>query len=289
MKKILPIVLSILLTASLILTGCTGKYDKGSSVIRWGGKIILNTDLPKFPDKLNYYSTVKPEVTIGWVEAIGDKLGINDEAEFTSSGNRFIMSEGDEWIEVDTDTGAITIRGIYIPNQTDANLTSSENAAVIATELLEYLGLWADNIELKEVGLRYEGAPIKEEWGVRFNQYIDGYPLVGGSKSLSVIVNMYGTVLSAGYFNPELEYAGEIDCITVQEAYDIFLAGEALGSIISPGFKKIVIDDVYTGYYIESQTELQEYVMPVYVFEGEYIGSGGDSEIFRVYVEATKS
>ena len=47
-----------------------------------------------------------------------------------------------------------------------------------------------------------------------------------------------------------------------REAYDLFLDGEALG-LFSHRFKKVSVDDVYVGYYIESQTELQEYLMPV--------------------------
>jgi hypothetical protein len=278
----------------LVCVGCnnttltsTIAYTKGYSTTKWAAEFVLNTDLPEFPDKLNYYTTVKPEVTIEWVEAIGDKLGIIDEAGITGSGDRIIMSEDDKRIEVYTSTGAITIRGIHKPYQTDTKLTSSENAAVIAIEFVKYLGLWDDDIELKGVTLRYEGDPIKEEWGVSFNQYIDDYPLVGGSKSLSVIVNMYGTVLRAGIWELELESAGETDCITAQQAYAILLDGDALEFIVSSE-SKILINDVYMGYYLESQTELQEYVMPVYVFEGERVFSDGHTEIFKCYVNASK-
>jgi hypothetical protein len=289
MKKILPIVLNLLLITSLMLAGCTGQYDKGGSVIKWGTQIVLNTDLPDFPNKLKYYATVSPEITAEWVQGIGDKLGILDEVEFTPSGNRFIMSEGDEYLEVNGDNGAVTVRGIHIPHEMDSNLSSSENAAVIAEEFVKYLGLWGDNIGLKEVVLRYEDIPIKQEWGVYFNQEVGGYPMVGAAKLFNVIVNPYGTILSAGFYNPELQYAGEVDCITVREAYDLFLDGEALDFIFSPGFKKVEVNDVYIGYYIESQTELQEYFMPVYVFEGELTTSSGSTERFRACVMAAKS
>jgi hypothetical protein len=117
---------------------------------------------------------------------------------------------------------------------------------------------------------------------VYFNQEVGGYPMVGAAKLFNVIVNPYGTILSAGFYNPELQYAGEVDCITVREAYDLFLDGEALDFIFSPGFKKVEVNDVYIGYYIESQTELQEYFMPVYVFEGELSTSSGNPERFRL-------
>jgi hypothetical protein len=285
-RALLSAVLSTLLIASLIFTGCSGKYEKGSSVIKWGTRIILNTDLSEFPDKLNYYSTIKPQVTAEWVQGIGDKLGILDEAEFTPSGNRFIMSEGDEWLEVNGNNGAVTVSGIHISHETDAELSSSENAVLIATEFVKYLGLWDDNIEVGEVVLRYEDIPIKQEWGVYFNQDVGGYPMVGGAKLFHVIVNLYGTVLSAGCYNPELQYAGEVDCITVREAYDLFLEGEALNFIFSPGVKTVEVNDVYIGYYVETQTELQEYFMPVYVFEGELFTSGGNTEVFQACVLA---
>lgn len=288
MKKILLIILSLLLITSLISAGCDAKYNKGSSVIRWGMRIALNTDLPESPDKLNYYSTVKPEITAEWVQDIGDKIGILGEVGFTTSGNRFIMSLGDRWLEVCADNGAVTIRGIHIPHEMDSNLSSSENAAVIATEFVKYLGLWGDNITLNEVRLRYEDTPGRQEWGVSFRQDVGGYPIVGGSKNFHVIVNPYGTILSAGLYNPEVQFAGEVDCITAQEAYDLFLDGEALDFIFSPSIKKVEVNDVYIGYYIESQTELQEYFMPVYVFEGELITSSGDSEVFRACVMAAK-
>jgi hypothetical protein len=284
MKKILPIVLSLLLVTSLMLAGCDAKYKKGSSVIRFGTKIVLNTELPESPDKLNYYSTVTPEVTAEWVQGIGDKMGILDEVGFTTSGNRFIMKQGDKWLEVNGDNGAVTVRGLHIPHETDSSLSSSENAAVIATEFVKYLGLWDDNITFNTVSLRYEDILSKQEWGVYFNQDVGGYPMVGGAKHFHVIVNLYGTILSAGFYNPELEYAGEVDCITVQEAYDLFLDGEVLDFIFSPSFNKVSVNDVYIGYYIESQTELQEYFMPVYVFAGELFTSSGGTEIFRACV-----
>ena len=291
MVKIRVLSLSLLIITTLLFSACgsetTTTYTKGYSITKWLVEFVLNTDLTKFPDKLNYYATVKPEVTIEWVEAIGDKLGIIDEAGVTGSGDRIIMSDGDERLEVYTSTGSISIRGIHKPYQTDAQLTSSENAAVIATEFVKYLGLWDDDIELKGVTLRYEETPSKQEWGVSFNQYIDDYPLVGGSKSLSVIVNMYGTVLRAGIWELELESAGETDCITTQQAYAILLDGDALEFIVSSE-SKILINDVYMGYYLENQTKLQEYVMPIYVFEGERILSDGDTGIFRCYVNASK-
>jgi hypothetical protein len=78
----------------------TTTYSKGDSATRWASEFVLNTDLPEFPDKLNYYATVTPEITVEWVQAIGDKLGIIDEAGV--SGDRIIMSQGDKWLEVDT-------------------------------------------------------------------------------------------------------------------------------------------------------------------------------------------
>ena len=286
------VILSLVLL--LLCVGCNGTaitstntYTKGYSTTKWNVEFVLDTDLPEFPDKLNYYATVKPEVTIEWVEAIGDKLGIMDEAGITGSGDRVIMSEGDERLEVYTSTGSISIRGIHIPYQMDAELTSSENAAIIATEFVKYLGLWGDDIKLKGVTLRYEEIPIKQEWGVSFNQYINGYPLVGGSKSLDVIVNMYCTVTSAGIWELELEHAGEIECMTSHQAYTALLAGDAL-EFIASSETKILINDVYIGYYLDSQTELQEFVMPVYVFGGERVFSDGHTEIFRCYVNTSK-
>lgn len=169
MRKILPVVLGLLLMTSLMLAGCEAQYNKGDSVTRWGMEVILNTDLPEFPDKLNYYSTVKPEVTAEWVQSIGDKMGILDEVEFTTSRNRFIMNQGDKWLEVYADNGAVTVRGIHIPHEIDASLSSSENAAAIAVGFVKYLGLWDDNISMNKVSLRYEDILSKQEWGVYFN------------------------------------------------------------------------------------------------------------------------
>jgi hypothetical protein len=84
---------------------------------------------------------------------------------------------------------------------------------------------------------------LREEWGISFNEYVNGYPIVGGSKTFSVIVNMYGTVLSAGFWNPELEYAGEIECISAQQAYAVMLAGNALEFIVQPE-STIIINNV---------------------------------------------
>ncbi len=266
----------------------TVTYRKGDSFTKWGTEIILNTDLQDFPDKLNYYATVYPEITAESVQGIGDKIGILGEVGFTTSGNRFIMSLGDSWLEVCADNGAVTIRGIHIPHEMDSNLSSSENAAVIATEFVKYLGLWDDNITLNEVRLRYEDTPGRQEWGVSFRQDVGGYPIVGGSKNFHVIVNPYGTILSAGLYNPEVQFAGEVDCITAHQAYSIMLSGDALEFIVSADEAQILIKDVYIGYYIETQRELQEYFMPVYVFEGERVYVDRDTEVFRCYVPIVK-
>ncbi len=326
MNKVLYLIFSLLLVTSMMLAGCTDiddknltqtttvstttyqtttvfnetvtatktlivfppttvTYKKGDSVTRWGTEIILNTDLPEFPDKLNYYATVEPEVTIELVEELGAKLGFYGEAGLLNDS--IGMSNNEESLKVYTSTGAIVLWGINKHFELDTQLTSFENAEEIAIEFVKYIGCRDDNIEFNEVRVGGTVNTTPSHLVASFNQYIDGYPLVGGAKNFWVRMGMYGTVISAMIWNPELVYAGEVDCITVQEAYSILLSGNALEFMVSSE-SQIRINEVSIGYYLEDMTELQDYVMPVYIFEGERVYSDRDTEVFRCYVEAAK-
>ena len=285
MKRLLLSLVLLLVCCGCVNTQSTA-YPIGYSVTKWGTEFVLDIELPDFPDKLNYYSAVRPEISADWVQAIGGKLEIRDVAGFTGDEHKIVMSQGDESVEVFASTASINIRGIHFARWTAGESISSEDAAVIGEEFIKYLGLWSDDMQLNEVAPRYGGS-IKEEWGVWFNQYIDGYPLVGGPKNLHVLVNMYGTVLGSGIWKLELEKAGEISCVNARQAYERMLSGDALEFAVTPE-TAIHINSASLGYYLESQTELQEYVMPVYVFKGERVRWDGNTEIFRCYVKAAR-
>ena len=127
---------------------------------------------------------------------------------------------------------------------------------------------------------------------VRFGRDIDGIPEIHGK--FGVRIGDKGKLEEIMIMHRELEPYQDVPTKSPAEAFeDLKNRNDCmLSSPYSPppGCTKIVIDEVYLAYYMEPIVRKQEYVVPVYKFEGKYVDNEGNfiADMLFGYVQAVK-
>lgn len=293
MKK--RLLITVFTITAILLSGCSNTTNDMESSYLTGksmgqiqqAEFILDTSLPDSPEEINFYTIIIPEFTTESVETLGTKLGLTGEAGVISSGTIVLSSEdGNNTLRV-YDTGRIEYyskNGLFV---LDADLTSYDDAALIATAFLEETGLWFSDVELEEVKVGGTVNTTPSHLLVQYRQYIDGIPLTGNGTAYAVRVGSGGKVVKATVRHIELEFQRKIQTIGSAEACDSLMAGEGIYFSIPEIASEIIIDNVYLGYFIEPTMETGDDVIPVYVFEGECLASDGTYiEDFTAWIKA---
>lgn len=298
MRKVNLLFLALLIPLiSIFSFGCSNVTNNGLLTYASGesmgqiqqAEFILNTSLPDSLSTLNYYKLVCPKVTIEAVKTLGAKLGFTGEAGTISSGAIVMSSKnGDDSLSV-SNTGRIEYyceHGLFV---LDAELSSNEDAAIIATEFLKELELWFSDVELQEVKIGGTVNTTPSHLLVQYRQYIEGIPLVGNGTSYAVRIGNGGKVVKAAVWHIELETQGTVQCIESFEACSLLMEGKGINFALPSNCDKVTINNIYIGYFIKSHMEAGETAMPVYVFEGECLDSEGNYiQDFRTYIDAVQ-
>jgi hypothetical protein len=170
--------------------------------------------------------------------------------------------------------------------QPNADLPLNSEADVIATAVLEELGLLYPDVELQGVSVGGSVNGSASHLLVQYRQYKDGIPIMGGT-SYGVRVSTDGRLAQLSVWHIELELQGETACITPYGACDRLMAGEGLQFIGYNPDMRIHIDDIYLAYFIEPEMAEGKAVVPVYVFEGECVDTNGKYlQDYREYTPA---
>ncbi len=294
MKKVcfLFIALTMIIASSI---GCDNKEETVYTVGESMGHIqqvefILDTPLPDSRESVTSYKLVCPEVTIESVESLGASLGFTGEAnDVPSEGVIAMSSDGGENTLRVSYTGSILYYSKHGLFKLDADLTSYEDTAIIATDFLEEIGLWFPDVELEEVKVGGTVNTNPSHLLVQYRQYIDGIPLTGNGTSYAVRIGSGGQVVKVAVWHIELEPQETVQCIEPAEACDSLMAGEGMLFALPFNCSEVTIDNAYIGYFIEPGMESGDDIIPVYVFEGECLDSDGNYiQDFRTYIEAAK-
>jgi hypothetical protein len=313
-KKIVGLTIAVLLTAAggcSPLAGPSGNPDFE----------LAATDLPA-NNTMMVYEVENPAVTIESVEEIGGKLGFEGGAGYIDGDTKIAMlDEGAEEVRqlsVWVDSGAVEYAIVY-PDKLyppePPNLPSEEEARQIAIDFLGQSGLlpadatvgdgceveavtggtYAVEQEVPEEGVE-EGGEIEpevvEEYVahllVRFHRQIDGFPVTGPGNQLGVRIGDEGEVITILKVWREVTPYNEVVIKTPDQAYRELKSGA--GSYDAPlDCEKVVVEQVYLAYWMESLDEHQEYAVPVYEFKGKCLDKDGSYlEDFTGWCEAVK-
>jgi len=259
---------------------------------------VLNTTLPSGPDKLMVYKSTRPDISVEReeVSSLAKRLGLTGDVSEVSG--EFIRTDGQYHLEVNKNSGRVAYTDTsrwMTGNDKDKplNLPSDDEATDMARKFLIGNGLMPDDAVLckvdhpRVVAIDKTGDVIDvgfEDVRVSFTREVDGLPVVGAGSKIDVEVGGGGDVISMYKVWREYMPYKEFSIITPDEAF------EKLKEVgIFTGIKDVEtasIDMVYLGYYAKSASEVQTYLQPVYIFEGEAKGDNETSE-FVQYIPAT--
>lgn len=198
------------------------------------GQIELSTGLPEGPDKLAMYRVV-----------------------------------GDESVETITHESPQYGKVRY-------NLPSEEEAVKFALEALEKYGGVPKDAKLSDVRTEYEQAIVFDDntakvvdkkpllVSVGFKRYLNGLPVAGPGGEITVFIGDNGELVNLIKTWRKLEYAEDVEIISVEEAYEKLKQGEVMNKPMGP--LNLKIEQISPGYYAKSSGDEQDYYNPVWLF-----------------------
>ena len=271
------------------------------NIIGSSGPYVLAAPFPDVNDSYPVYRTVPPDTSAEEIQRIANRFGVSGEIESMPSNGkiRLVDPSKDPVAELAfyTNSGAFTysIPGKLHPKFPDgeAVLPSNKETRAIATNYLQERGLLSDDVY-------FEGVSVRDRYGhvtptshtvynltkhVAFVQEIQGIRVYGAGVGLTI--NERGEVVSAGStlrkFDPKP--VRDVKIVTPEQAYQQLSAGDVMIQPLPEDYDKIVVTSISLGYWMETKTEPQKYIVPVYVFSGLAVWDGKSEEIVR-YVSA---
>jgi hypothetical protein len=271
----------------------------------------VKTSLSSKTSEAAIYEIAKPVVTAESVEALGRKLGFSGEAIYDESEEKIVMIEGSgseaRQLTVWTASGTVEY-GYTEPDKLypvrTPDLPSRGEAERIAYEFLEEADLLLpdygslagikDGIDVIAGGSysifdRATGKTAQKDpsfWLVSFPYDIDGIPAAGPGANIEVSIGEGGEVIRVvrSWRNLTPAYSDKIK--SEENAYDDLVRGK--GSLEVPtDCAQVVVTQVMLTYWIDPQSEAQDYALPVYQFQGECLDfEGRQLEEFTAWTEA---
>jgi hypothetical protein len=314
-KKIIGLIMAVLLIAA---GGC---YPPATGPSGNPDFELAATDLPT-NNTMMVYKVENPVVTIDSVRQIGRKLGFEGGAGYIDGETKIAMlDEGAEEVRqlsVWVNSGAVDYAIVY-PDKLyppePPNLPPEDEAKQIAIDFLTQSGLLPPDAtvgggceievvpggiygiekevpeEVPEEGGEIEPEVVEEYVAhllVRFQRQIDGFPVTGPGNQLGVRIGDGGEVITILKVWREVTPYNEVVIKTPEQAYQELKSGT--GSYDAPlDCEKVVVEQVYLAYWMESLDQHQEYVVPVYEFKGKCLDKDGEYlEDFVGWCEAVK-
>lgn len=260
--------------------------------------ISLNTDLPALVE------TVRYEV----IQKISDNKTARALAEQFGMRENIVPSEGDEYLKASDDSkklkltiypeGSLTyhdLSKLWTLPKTALNLPEKDDARDIATDYLTEKGLLpedahvnivvADQLSRKNTSTGDVIETIDTNLQVIFGRELNGAPVMGPGSKLKLYIGDGGAVIGVHKVWRELEASGTTGIKTAQSAF-AELKQRNLGSL-PPGYDTVTIENVYFAYYEEGPGVEQDYLAPVWVFEGHASNGDETMEIERMVSAAS--
>ena len=237
--------------------------------------VEMVTPLPNMPQKATVFRIEYPTVDAGYAIEMAKKFDVSGEVREGDDMFTVIDSETGNFVEV-FKTGSIgysleSTASSELLLDDNAQLPSMQEAGQIAIGFLEEKGLLPPVVkpfmETDVAGLSLHRVRVN------FRYRIGDYRGEGPGYRYSVLVGEGGKVAAASVFYPRLETYAEVELRSPQEALDDVVKGK--GSWMQLYGEKVVLDRVSLRYYLQPVIGKQEYVLPVYVFEGTGIEADG--------------
>ena len=243
--------------------------SKSSTLDLTSGKYTLEASVPD-EDKIMVYSSNKPEYSKKWVDRLAKNLGMSrkasetDDAFYANSdevkNNYFVVQKGD------------SIISFQKFNARSGFPLSDDKSVSAANTFLKENGLMTD--DTLEPSVTYNSGEIltksgerKVDWRtavVTYSRELNGLPVWNSQKMVEL--DSQGNVI--GYFQNWRDYEPyrEVKLKSPEKAFDEFQIKQAFSDERSP--EKIDVTNVHLGYYSKPAVAGEDYLQPMYVFEG---------------------
>lgn len=252
------------------------------------------------------YKVKNPVITTDAVQKIGAGLGFTGGTGLIDRDTKYAMLDETQdetrQLSIWVNSGAVEYAIVYpdklYPTK-PPELPSWEKAKTIAIDFLQQFGLWPFDTSQNDVEVISGGTyqvintstdEVIEKYDthllVRADRFLSIYKVVGPGIDLSVRIGDKGEVLKVFKCWRVIEPYMQMRIKTPLEAYEELKSG--LGVSIAPvECQNVVITKISLAYWMDPMDQVQEHVLPVYVFEGECSDSNGNFiELFEGYCEA---
>jgi len=260
-------------------------------------KIILNTSLISVPAKIVVYKMVTPTITKTDAIAFAKKFNVTDIGEIKEGDEKISIASKDNRYHIQLfKNGGKFYHDTDRPDSPDGidkaeNLPSDDDAARIATAFLKERDLLPEGAILKGTERQYVhtlysggGAPIVdwEDTLVYFGRELNGINVEGTQYEIEVAA--HGDIIR--YFANWKNYQpiGEYPVKSPKTAFQ-----ELQQKGINVGSNKpdtISINKVYLAYYTKALASPEQYLEPVWVFNGEAMVNGKPTEPVKEFIPA---
>ena len=252
------------------------------------------TDIPSQTSMMTY-KIENPSITADTIEEIGDKLGFTGTAGYIDGRSKLSMIQEEygqvKQLSVWVGSGALEyylhLPDILFPSSAP-NLPSYDEAKAIATGFLESNGLLPSDINSDEATVEVGGTYGNEsiETGelidgyvthllVRFPRSINNVEIAGPGAQIEVRVGDGGVIAKALIFHRQITPYKEINVKSPTEAYNDLTAGKGSCNMIID-CESVTVKEVSLVYWMEPVDSDQEYLVPIYVFEGDCLNGSGE-------------
>ena len=229
------------------------------------------------------YRVNNPDVTEQWLVDLARELEVLEPDEEPSevpwaeeNYSEIYGSEGRLRVAVDSGYFSCSYdAGSTAPSQD--GMIGEEQAENIATSFLEEKGLLPDSwvcSGVEHASSYAWAAPL--DWSVSFTWMLGDLPVIGQVK-LRVLVSREGYVTKVLRYCRETEpYQVFSNTRSPLQAFHDMIARIGGDWDVNAAAAKVVVTEVKVGYYMQWESERQDYVVPVYQFIGEGVSEEGD-------------
>lgn len=292
-----------------LLLAPAGAQESDNLEVRAAFHFHFERTVPGFPPRMTVYRTSKPSISEEHVRPLLALLNINSEIRniedmlFADDGTRVLHASKLPH------TGYLRYADDdKLSRKTKAQGLPSEDEAIArATRILVEHGLMPDaTITPRTDYLRYGVIDSEGRWlehgenalAVGFTFRVDGYRFVGPGAKAGVVFGENGEIIALSRIWRDIEADRKVPIISVRDAVDRFKkrwppeddhAARRRPDILTT----VRIEEVFPAYFAKPGTIEQQFLEPVYVFNGKYSvrGQAGDETIedndsFRIVIPA---
>jgi hypothetical protein len=260
------------------------------NIIGSSGPYILAAPFPDVNDSYPVYRTVLPDNSTEEKRRIGDLFGV--------SGDMKKPERTDGRVYYYTNSGAfqyiIPAKAYPYATNRQPDIPSDEEARVIAMDYLKEHGLLSGDIHATGVSVGSSfvdrsAAPGGAEYIltklVIFVEEIEGLPVQNAGIGVAIGENSEVVAVSNSLREFDPKPIRDVKIITPKQAYQRLSAGDLMIQPLPEDYDKLVVTNISLGYWMATQTEPQNYIVPVYVFSCNAMWDSKSEEVFR-YVPA---